>query len=103
MTDDDKQNKAELYAKHQGLFDDRFAEIIVKTWVGFERTVFEQLARNDPKPVSNECMPTASITWYGQAAEELIEDIECGFSELPEGTSLEWSDGTPISEEPSNE
>ena len=101
-----EESKSELYSKNQGLFDKRFTEIIVKTWVGFERTVFEQLSRNDPRPLythPKSDQPTASITWYGQAAEELIEDIECGFSELPEGTSLEWSDGTPISEEPSSE
>ncbi len=97
-----EESKSELYAKNQGLFDQRFTEIIVKTWVGFERTVFEQLSRNDPKPFTGG-EPSVSITWYGQAAEELVEDIECGFSELPEGTSLTWSDGTPISEEPGNE
>ncbi len=93
-----EESKSELYARNQGLFDQRFTEIVVKTWVGFERTLFEQLARNDRKAVA-ESTPTISINWYGEAATELMEDIECGHYELPEGTSLTWSDGTPIPEE----
>lgn len=94
-----EESKSELYSRNQGLFDQRFTEIIVKTWVGFERTTFEQLARNDRTPLS-EVTPTVSITWYGDAAEELVEDIAVGHYELPEGTSLTWGDGTPIPVDP---
>ncbi len=44
-----EESKSELYSRHQDLFDSKFEEIIVKTWVGFERTMFETLAKNDPK------------------------------------------------------
>ena len=87
----------EKYANYQGLFDARFSEIIVKTFIGFERSTFDQLAQNDNKHKEE---PVVSLHFYKEAAELLREDIECGYFELPEGCSLEWSDGTPLPTEP---
>lgn len=44
---EEELSQSERYSNAQGLFDQAFAEIIVKTFPGFERTFFEQLAGND--------------------------------------------------------
>ncbi len=80
-----EESKSELYARHQGLFDGRFAEIMIRTFPGFDRARFDQLAENDPEEAE---LAVVNITWY----EEENED-------LPEGTSRYWSDGTPLPEE----
>ena len=92
-------NKSEKYAAHQGLFDTRFSEIIIKTFVGFERSTFDQLSQNDEQ----ENGPIVSVyysTYTEGAAQDLIDGIETGRYQLPEGTSLVWEDGTPLPEEP---
>lgn len=102
MSENEEPSRTEIYAARQGLFDEAFTEILVKTWFGFERTTFEQLSRNDPKPVT-ESTRTLYVAYPEKAAEELIEDIECGYVELPEGTSLTWGDGSPLPVEPREE
>lgn len=94
-----EESKSETYARHQGLFDARFEEIIIKTFVGFERSVFDKLADND-ETEEDYSTPVIRINWYGEAAEDLIEGLEDGTYYLPEGTSLEWADGTPLPIEP---
>ncbi len=42
-----EESKSELYARNQGLFDSTFEQIMIKLFVGFERSKFEVLERND--------------------------------------------------------
>lgn len=73
----------EKYDAHQGLFDEMFAEIIVKTFVGFDRAKFEQLAENDL--VAEEV--GINITWYES------------YADWEEGDISYFSDGMPAMEE----
>ncbi len=41
------ESTSALYARHQELFDTRFEEIMIKNFVGFERSKFDILERND--------------------------------------------------------
>ena len=66
-----EENKSELYSKHQALFDDRFAEIMIKTFIGFDRAKFEQLSDND----SVEENTAINITWYEDDTEWVEGDI----------------------------
>ena len=76
-------NRSELYSANQRLFDEIFAVMMVKTWVGFERTVFDQLSVNDDTHLV--VMPPPSHN---------------DFEDLPEGTSTHWADGTPLPVDP---
>ena len=62
-----EENKSELYSKHQALFDDRFAEIMIKTFIGFDRAKFEQLSENDESVTSEVAV---NINWYGDTDDE---------------------------------
>ncbi len=44
---EERAARAALYAANQPLFDTRFDEIMVKLFVGFERSKFDVLERND--------------------------------------------------------
>lgn len=76
----------EKYDAHQGLFDEMFAEIIVKTFVGFDRAKFEQLAENDS--VAEEVR--ININWYSET-----DDV----GDWEEGDISYFSDGMPAMEE----
>lgn len=66
-----EESKSELYSKHQPLFDEQFAEIIIKTFIGFDRAKFEQLSANDP--VAEEV--SVNINWYESEADWEEGDI----------------------------
>lgn len=61
----------DLYKANQRLFDEHFAKIMITTFVGFERSTFDQLAGND----------------------DYLPPFD---PDIPEGTSTHWADGTPL-------
>lgn len=109
----EEESRSELYAKNQGLFDQTFAQIICKTFVGFERNVFEQLSDNDKSVDSavdyhaafKQALegPEYSLTWYGEEAERVMEAVWEGSLKLPGNPEGYWDDGSPIGDEPTTE
>lgn len=88
---EEPQNVSDLYSRHQQLFNDRFAEIMIRTFVGFERSKFDALEQNDPE----ESAPSIEYTirWYED--DDRYNDPDAELEDWEEGDISYFSDGLP--------